>query len=191
MNKWANVGDLVFVLGRNDEIVPCKIINEIGTDMNTQLFFETIVDEDKHKVPKNRLKCFLTQAGYTGGFVFKEKQNALDYLETVKQSGSFNMSSIINKKAKRAQEKQLGKTHGFDIEKIKQEAATEAITKVEQVLVSAVLLAMNSKLGVGPKRAADVINEMNRLVDEVGSGNLTQQELNKMAEDKMKFKREN
>lgn len=189
MNKWANVGDLVYVLGRDNEVVPCKIIKEIGTGANTQLFFETITDEDKQKIPKNRLKCFLPQAGYLGGFVFKERQNALDYLDTINQRGGFNMSSIINKKAKRAQEKQLGKTHGFDIEKVKHDAATEAITKVEQVLVSAILLAMNSKLGIGPKRAAEVIDEMNRLVDEVGSGNLTQEELNKMAENKMKFKR--
>lgn len=31
MNSWANVGYLVFVLGRENEIVPCKVTKEIET----------------------------------------------------------------------------------------------------------------------------------------------------------------
>ena len=104
MNSWANVGDLVFVLGRENEIVPCKVIKEIGTGPSTQLFFEPIEDKDKRKVPKNRLKCFITHVGWNGGFVFKKRQNAVDYLDAVTNGDNVNIPSMISKKTKRVQQ---------------------------------------------------------------------------------------
>ena len=187
MNSWANVGDLVFVVGKDNEIVPCKIVKEIGTGNRAQLFFEVIDDKSKNKVPRNRLKCFVNQVGYNGGYVFKLRQNAVDYLEAM-QAGNFNMSTIIGKKAQRVQLQQFGKSNKINVEDIKEQAANEAIDKVQSILISAMLLAMNSKLGIGPKRGAEVINEMNRLVDEVHAGKITQQELRALAEEKMKFK---
>ena len=60
MNSWANVGDLVFVLGRENEIVPCKVTKKIGTGPNIQLFFETQllvlqVNIDRHNFQKIHL----------------------------------------------------------------------------------------------------------------------------------------
>lgn len=189
MNSWANIGDLVFVLGRdNNEFIPCKVINELGSGKDVQLFFEPIEDNDKKKVPKARLKAFLNQVGFNGGFVFKEKQNGLDYLEAVK-TGNFNMGTIISKKARRTQQRiaqESGKPY-LDIEKIKEEATIEAVNRVHKSVIAAMLLALNSELHIGPKRGVKVVEEINRLLEEVGEGNMTQEELVDKARAKMKI----
>ncbi len=187
MNGWANVGDLVFILSRDNVPIPCKIVKEIGTGPSAQLFFEVIDDKDVYKVPKNRLKAYLNQVGYAGGYVFKEKQNALDYLEEIKTKGSFQMSSIITKKTKRAQEKlqKSGGQHQFiDVQKIKEEATNEAVNRVHKTVIAAMLVALNTKLGIGPKRGAEIVDEINRLLDETS----TPEELVNMVETKMKIK---
>lgn len=187
MNTWANVGDLVFILGRNNEPVPCKVINEIGTGTNTQLFFEVIEDNDKPKVPRNKLKAFINQVGYAGGFVFKEKQNALDYLDSLeKNNGKFNMSSVLTNKTKRIQQKAAQKTRfnpANTIDRIREEVAQNTINQVQKVMISAMLVALNTKLGIGPKRGAEIVDEINRLIEET-----PRDELVKMAEEKMKIK---
>lgn len=185
MNSWANIGDLVFVLGRNNEPVPCKVIKEIGTGKSTQLFFEVIDDRDIKKIPKNRLKACLDQVGYKGGYVFREKQNALDYLEQINTKGSFNVSSAISRKVKRAQQQLLQKSGSqvLSIEKIKEIAVQEAVSKTHKVVIGAMLLALNSKLGVGPKRGAEIVDEINRLIETMDS-----KEILITAERKMKAK---
>lgn len=192
MNSWANVGDLVFVLSRDKEPIPCKVIKEIGTGTSTQLFFETIEDSDKNKIPKKNLKAFLNQVGYAGGYVFKEKQNALDYLEELNTKGSFNMSSMITKKTRRVQEKMIQKSRQqqpIDIQKIKDDATAEAVNRVHKVVIASMLLALNSKLHIGPKRGAEIVEEINRIIaEELGEGKITQEELLKKAEEKMKIK---
>lgn len=192
MNSWANVGDLVFVLSKDKEPIPCKVIKEIGTGTSTQLFFETIEDSDKNKIPKKNLKAFLNQVGYAGGYVFKEKQNALDYLEELNTKGSFNMSSMITKKTRRVQEKMIQKSRQqqpIDIQKIKDDATAEAVNRVHKVVIASMLLALNSKLHIGPKRGAEIVEEINRIIaEELGEGKITQEELLKKAEEKMKIK---
>jgi len=176
MNTWANVGDLVFIVGKDDEIIPAKIIKEvIKTPMaNTVLYFEPI--EDDKVIPKNKRKYTLAQVGYKGGFVFREKDNATDYLDITKEEGVFSMSSALNRKAKRNQEK-MGVA---DFNKIKAEVAQDAINRTQSVLISALLLALNSELGIGPKRGEQVIAEMNRLIETT-----TPEELKAKAEKKM------
>ena len=190
MNGWANVGDLIFVLSRDNVPIPCKVIKEIGTGPNAQLFFEVIDDRDIHKVPKNRLKAFLNQVGYVGGYVFKEKQNALDYLEEIKTKGSFQMSSIITKKTKRVQEKlqKSGQYQFVDVRKIKEEVTNEAVNRVHKTVIAAMLIALNTQLGIGPKRGAKVIEEINRLIDEIDKGAITEKDLFKIVENKMGIK---
>lgn len=185
MNGWANIGDLVFVLSRDNEPIPCKVIKEIGIGPNAQLFFEIIDDRDINKVPKNRLKAYLNQVGYAGGYVFKEKQNALDYLEEVNTKGSFQMSSIITKKTKRVQEKlqRTGQQQFIDVQKIKEEATNEAVNRVHKTVIAAMLIALNTKLGIGPKRGSEIINEINNLL-----ADSTPEELVKKVETKLKIK---
>ena len=187
MNNWANVGDLVFILSRDNEPIPCKVIKELGTGVNAQLFFEPIEDSDKGKIAKNRLKAYINQVGFAGGYVFRKKQNALDYLESIK-NGSFNMGSIITQKAKRVQKDIILSSQPIDIQKIKDEATEKAVIQVHKTVIAAMLLALNSMLGIGPKRGTDVVNEINRLIEEVGAGNMTQKELVELAEKKMKIK---
>lgn len=181
MNSWAKVGDLVFVLGKNNEPVPCKVIKELGTGPSAQLFFEPIEDKDKGKIPRSRLKCFIKNAGYRGGFVFREKQNALDYLEIIKNKGSFDMTSMISKKisntTQRVQEYN-------DIQKIKEQAAQEAVDSATKGIIAAMLIALNNELGIGPKRGAKIINDINDLLN----GSLTYEELVNFVETKWKIK---
>lgn len=184
MNSWANIGDLVFILSKDNEPIPCKVINEIGTGKDTQLFFEPIEDNDKKKIPKPRLKAFLNQVGYTGGYVFKKKQNALDYLEVLNAKGYFNMSSIITKKTKRAQEKlQKSGNQIIDIQKIKEDATKEAVSKVHKTVIAAMLIALNDKLKVGPKRGLEIVEEINKLIEENDKDMLLE-----LAQRKMKIK---
>lgn len=187
MNSWANIGDLVFVLSRDNEPIPCKVIKELGTGADAQLFFEPIEDNDKGKIAKNRLKAYINQVGFAGGYVFKKRQNALDYLESIK-NGSFNMGSIITQKARRVQEKMIQNPQPIDVQKIKDEATEKAVMQVHRTVIAAMLISLNSMLGIGPKRGADVVDEINRLIEEVGAGNMTQEELVELAEKKMKIK---
>lgn len=187
MNSWANIGDLVFVLSRDNEPIPCKVIKELGTGVDAQLFFEPIEDNDKGKIAKNRLKAYINQVGFAGGYVFKKRQNALDYLESIK-NGSFNMGSIITQKARRVQEKMIQNPQPIDVQKIKDEATEKAVMQVHRTVIAAMLISLNSMLGIGPKRGADVVDEINRLIEEVGAGNMTQEELVELAEKKMKIK---
>lgn len=186
MNSWANVGDLVFVLSRDNEPIPCKVINEISG----QLFFKPVIDEDIIKIPKTRLKAFMNQVGFAGGYVFKEKQNALDYLDEVKLKGSFNMSSIISKKTKRAQQRlaKESNTQLINVQKIKEDATNEAVNRVHKTVIAAMLIALNSELGIGHKRGLQVVNEIDRLIQEVADGKRTQESLLQNAEEKMKIK---
>lgn len=182
---WAIEGDLVFVLGKdNIELVPCKIVKILGTGRSTQFFFEPIVDEDMVKISKKRLKAYATEVGYSGGFVFKEKQNGLDYLESVKNKGGFSIGSTIAKKAK---EKLNKKTQHMNIQKIKNDAMQSTIqstiNRVHKVIIAAMLIALNSKLKIGPKRGAELVAEINHLIETEDPMNLI-----KMAEDKMKIK---
>lgn len=187
MNSWANIGDLVFVLSRDNEPIPCKVTKELGTGADAQLFFEPIEDNDKGKIAKNRLKAYINQVGFAGGYVFKKRQNALDYLESIK-NGSFNMGSIITQKARRVQEKMIQNPQPIDVQKIKDEATEKAVMQVHRTVIAAMLISLNSILGIGPKRGADVVDEINRLIEEVGAGNITQEELVELAEKKMKIK---
>ena len=188
MNSWANVGDLVFVLGRENEIVPCKVTKKIGTGPNIQLFFEPIEDKDKRKVPKNRLKCFITQVGWNGGFVFKKRQNAVDYLDAVTNGDNVNIPSMISKKTKRVQQNLIKQNSNIDIKKIKDEATQDAVNKVHKIVIAAMLVALNKELGIGPKRGAQVVEEINHLIEEVGEGKISQEDLFLLAESKMKIK---
>lgn len=184
MNSWANIGDLVFILSKDNEPIPCKVINELGIGKDTQLFFEPIEDKDKKKIPKTRLKAFLNQVGYAGGYVFREKQNALDYLEVINTKGYFNMSSIISKKTKRAQEKlQKSGNQIIDVQKIKDNATKEAVSQVHKTVIAAMLISLNTKLKIGPKRGLEIIEEINNLIE-----NTDKEELIKLAETKMKIK---
>ena len=188
MNSWANVGDLVFVLGRENEIVPCKVTKKIGTGPNIQLFFEPIEDKDKRKVPKNRLKCFITHVGWNGGFVFKKRQNAVDYLDAVMNGDNVNIPSMISKKTKRVQQNLIKQNNNVNIQKIKDEATQDAVNKVHKIVIAAMLVALNKELGIGPKRGAQVVEEINHLIEEVGEGKISQEDLFLLAESKMKIK---
>ena len=86
-------------------------------------------DNDKGKIAKNRLKAYINQVGFAGGYVFKKRQNALDYLESIK-NGSFNMGSIITQKAKRVQKDIILSSQPIDIQKIKDEATEKAVMQV-------------------------------------------------------------
>lgn len=175
---WAVKGDLVFVLGKNNtDLIPCKVVNIIGTGKDSQFFFETIVDEDRVKVSKTRLKAFASEVGYAGGFVFKEKQNGLDYLESVRRNGGFTIGSTIAKKAK---QKLAQKTQSMDINKIKEEATQKAVNQVHKTTIAAMLIALNSKLGIGPKRGLELVNEINRLIETEQPEALLQLAENKM-----------
>lgn len=188
MSLWANVGDLVFILGRENEIIPCKVIKEIGTGTSTQLFFEPIEDKDRKKIPKNKLKCFITQVGWNGGFVFRKKQNAVDYLDTIMNGDNINISSMISKKTKRVQQTLLKQSNNINVQKIKDEATQEAVNKVHKIVIAAMLISLNKILGIGPKRGAQVVEEINHLIEEVGEGKISQKDLFLLAESKMKIK---
>lgn len=175
---WAVEGDLVFVLGKdNDELIPCKVTKILGAGKNAQFFFETIVEEDERKVPKTRLKAFVTQVGYSGGFVFKNKKNGLDYLESVKNRGGFSIGSAIAKKAKQNLSK---KAQHMDMQRIKADAMQNTVNRVHKVVIAAMLIALNSKLKIGPKRGLEIVNEINRLIENENPDVLIQ-----MAEKKM------
>lgn len=184
-SNWANVGDLVFILDRNNEPVPCKVIQILGdgTSKSTQFFFETIVDEDKRKIPKNRLKCFMDQVGYTGGFVFKKKENALDYLKLSSEGKQPTVPNMISRKLNRKVNQKVS-----TLDMIKQEVEQHTINHVQKTLTAAMLITLKKEFNFGPKRAGMVVDGINNILEEIGSGKKTKEDVIKEAEMLMKIK---
>lgn len=87
------------------------------------------------------------------------------------------MSNLLNRKARRKQAKNLGSIK--DVERLKQEITNESVKKINNGIVSAMLLAMNMECGIGPQRAVKVIAKANELLDMHSVDVLT-----KMAQDK-------
>jgi hypothetical protein len=152
---WANVGDLVFILDKKNNPVPAKIKEITDTDY----IFEEIIDT----IPIPLSSCPIKSVGYAGGKIFKKRDNAIDYLECVKEEGKFNMGNILNRKARRNQARQLGKIK--DVNKLKEEITQESVEKVNTCIISAMLLAMNSECKIGSKRALKIVEKANQLID--------------------------
>lgn len=191
-SNWANVGDLVFILDRDNDPVPCKITKILGdgTSESTQLFFEPIIYNDKKRIPKNRLKCFLNQVGYKGGFAFKKKENALDYLKILEEGNSPTMSNVISKKLDRNFSKQNNSIEAVkkELETVKHEIERNTVNEVQKVLTAILLITLHEKLKVGPKRASIIVEEINNTLEQIGNGKTTKEEIIKKAEDMMKIK---
>lgn len=94
------------------------------------------------------------------------------------------MSSVLNRKARRANTK----TPGIDINKVKEQATQKAVNQIQETIISAMLIALNTQLKIGPKRGAKVVNEINRLINEIGTGATTHESLKKEAQKRMKIK---
>jgi hypothetical protein len=152
---WANVGDLVFILDKNNNPVPAKVKEITDTDY----IFEEIIDT----IPIPLSSYPIQKVGYAGGKIFRKKDNAIDYLECVKEEGKFSMSNILNRKAKRNQAKQLGKIK--DVNQLKQEITQSSVEKINTCIISAMLLAMNSECKIGSKRAMKVVEKANSLIE--------------------------
>lgn len=153
--SWAKVGDLVFILDKNNNPIPAKVKEITDTDY----IFEEIIDT----IPIPLSSYPIRAVGYAGGKIFKKKENATDYLECIKEEGRFNMGNILNRKARRAKAKQLSKIKNVD--KLKEEITKESVEKVNTCIISAMLLAMNSECKIGPKRANKIVQKANELID--------------------------
>lgn len=184
-SNWANVGDLVFVLDRNNKPVPCKIIRIIGDgkSKSTQFFFETIVDEDKPRIPRNRLKCFMNQVGYAGGFVFQKKENALDYLRLREEGKNPTVTNMISRKISKKTNQKVS-----TLEMIKQEVEQHTVNHVQKTLTAAMLITLKKEFNFGPKRASAVIDGINAILEEIGRGEKTKEDVVKEAEQLMKIR---
>ena len=73
------------------------------------------------------------------------------------------MSKSLNRQARRRQAKQLGNVH--NVEKLKQDITNETAKKINNGIVSAMLLAMNMECGIGPQRASKIVAKANQLLD--------------------------
>lgn len=87
------------------------------------------------------------------------------------------MSNSLNRKARRKQAKNLGSI--TDVQKLKQEITNESAKKINNGMISAMLLAMNIECGIGPQRAMKVVAKANELLDMYSVDTI-----NKMAEQK-------
>ena len=95
---------------------------------------------------------------------------------------------MISKKTKRVQQNLIKQNNNVNIQKIKDEATQDAVNKVHKIVIAAMLIALNKELGIGPKRGAQVVEEINHLIEEVGEGKISQEDLFLLAESKMKIK---
>ena len=73
------------------------------------------------------------------------------------------MSNSLNRQARRRQAKQLGSIK--DVEKLKRDIANDSIKKINNGIISAMLIAMNMECGIGPQRAAKIVAKANELID--------------------------
>jgi hypothetical protein len=87
------------------------------------------------------------------------------------------MSNSLNRKARRNQAKKLGTIK--DVERLKQEITNESAKKINNGIISAMLLAMNIECKIGPQRAAKIVAKANELLD-----NYSVDAITKMAHDK-------
>jgi hypothetical protein len=73
------------------------------------------------------------------------------------------MSNSLNRKARRKQAKNLGRIK--DVERLKQEITNDSVKKINNGIISAMLVAMNIECGIGPQRAAKIVAKANELLD--------------------------
>lgn len=80
------------------------------------------------------------------------------------------MSNVLNRKARREKDKKLRNSgiNNVDILQLKKEITEQTIEKttnrMNKVMISALLIAMNTELGIGPARAEKVIRKMDKLI---------------------------
>lgn len=172
-NVWANEGDLVFIIMDDEEIIPAKIIGiDYKVPIKSSILYFKPIEDERITLPLNKRQCNLAQVGFAGGFVFTRKANAEDYLSLQKEEEGFSMTNVLNRKTRRNQAKYIQNNGIPDIDQIKQEAATQAVVGTHKTIIAALLLAMNSELGIGAKRGEQVIAKMNSLIETSSSDEL-------------------
>lgn len=87
------------------------------------------------------------------------------------------MSKSLNRQARRQQAKKLGSIK--DVEKLKRDIVNDSVKKINNGVVSAMLVAMNIECGIGRKRAAKIVAKANELLDTCSADTII-----KMAENK-------
>lgn len=98
------------------------------------------------------------------------------------------MSNVLNRKARREKDKKLRNSgiNNVDILQLKKEITEQTIKKttdrMNKVMISALLIAMNTELGIGPARAEKVVRKMDELI-----ANNEANELKKQAEKILKI----
>ena len=73
------------------------------------------------------------------------------------------MSNSLNRRARRKQAIHLGCAK--DVEKLKRDITNNSVKKINNGIISAMLVAMNMECGIGPQRAAKVVGKANELLD--------------------------
>ena len=80
------------------------------------------------------------------------------------------MSNVLNRKARREKDKKLRNSgvNNIDILQLKKEITEQTIEKttdrMNKVMISALLIAMNTELGIGHSRAEKVVRKMDELI---------------------------
>lgn len=162
--QWAAVGDLVFLVDSHNDIVPAKVSQISDRDY----YFEPIVDDIKipfRKFSKSRV-------GYTGGKVFRFKENAVAY-----QKSGNDVTGIIKDKIK----EKLSRPQN-EAMKYTQEDLDNAVKQAVQKSIAGMIVAMHRVAKIAPGRAAKIVDFAQNIIN-----TFTHEELMKEAyEDKKK-----
>ena len=157
--KWAVVGELIFALESDGNIVPAQII-EVKNINNVDYYVYNALDNSK--IEHNQCECKL--AGFKGGKIFKSVKNAKEYYNQIKNEGKFNMTyALMNS---------LRENKGYSNTSIarssrsirEQQNIDNNYNYLQAVIISAMLLAINEVKGIGPMAAEMIVEKYGDIV---------------------------
>lgn len=151
---WANVGELVFILESDGNVIPGQIVNI----KDGNYIYSTL---DGSKAEHN--KCPIKKAGFNGGKIFKNYNNAKEYYNQIQFKGSFNMThALMNNLRKGSTQSQYKDSTSRRL--YEQISINDNYNYVQAVIISAMLLAVNKVKGIGPEAAHLILEEYSNIL---------------------------
>ena len=153
---WGKVGELIFILESSGNIIPGQIV---GVENDNYVY--TTLDGSKAEHDK----CPIKEAGFNGGKIFKNYNNAKEYYNQMQFKGSFNMTyALMNNLRKGSTQTPYKDSTSKRL--YEQISINDNYNYVQAVIISAMLLAVNKVKSIGPEAAHLILEEYSNILAE-------------------------
>ena len=160
-NRWGTIGELVFILESDGDVIPGQIIDIKMIDNEEYYIYRSLNDE---KLEHD--KCETRLAGFKGGKIFKNYNNAKEYYRQMKTDGNFNMSYALMHNLKRnvsvSPYKQATSRRIYE-----QTTSIENYNYLQSIIIAAMLLAFDKAIGLRPSYAQTIIDKYSEIISTI------------------------